>query len=425
MANLDIDYKPNPIYLPIYDTNWSELILIGGRGSGKSFEASQFTALNLIKGKRVVIIRDVATTIKESIFTEISQRVSTIQEQLPIKLLDVLESEVKKGSDTMLFSKGMRKSRTEQKTDLKGLSNVDIAILEEVEDIRDVERVDTLLDTLRKENVKVVFILNTPDIEHWIIKRYFDLVPAKVDNVLIPNFFSLVPKKIEGVLQIFSTYLDNSELPAKKQLEYLNYSNPKYYKFNLEHYYNHILGFARAKREGLIFENWEIIEDDDFELIEINSKFGMDFGSNDPTVLVETKIKDNCIYIKEHFYLSNLTIDDIYNFSKHVILKIKADSSAKQTIESLKAKGLWIEPCLKGKDSVNFGIRKLQSYNKMYITRSSKNIQLEAQNYIWETDKNGNATDKPIDKFNHGWDSVRYSDEDETKTSNYIHEIYF
>jgi phage terminase large subunit len=46
---------------------------------------------------------------------------------------------------------------------------------------------------------------------------------------------------------------------------------------------------------------------------------------------------------------------------------------------------------------------------KLYITARSVNIIKEIKKYKWEIDKSGKPTNKPIDKFNHAMDGIRYA----------------
>ena len=69
--------------------------------------------------------------------------------------------------------------------------------------------------------------------------------------------------------------------------------------------------------------------------------------------------------------------------------------------------GLNAKPCVKGKDSINFGINLMKQYN-LNITEDSLNLRKEFRSYKWATDKNGKETGKPIDNFNHGIDAARY-----------------
>ena len=106
-----------------------------------------------------------------------------------------------------------------------------------------------------------------------------------------------------------------------------------------------------------------------------------------------------------------MDIDDIDEAIKPINQKIKADSQAKQTIQTLVNRGHWIEPSVKGADSVVDGIRKLLKYN-IFICSDSKNTINEFENYVWKLDKNGLPTDVPEDKNNHAIDSIRYAIED-------------
>jgi phage terminase large subunit len=69
--------------------------------------------------------------------------------------------------------------------------------------------------------------------------------------------------------------------------------------------------------------------------------------------------------------------------------------------------GLNIRPCVKGKDSIIHGIDVLKRFN-LNVTERSLNIRKEFRSYKWATDKTGNSTGKPIDKFNHSMDALRY-----------------
>ena len=43
------------------------------------------------------------------------------------------------------------------------------------------------------------------------------------------------------------------------------------------------------------------------------------------------------------------------------------------------------------------------------VHTSSKNLIEEFSSYIWAKDRHGQATNKPIDDFNHGIDAIRYA----------------
>ena len=79
-----------------------------------------------------------------------------------------------------------------------------------------------------------------------------------------------------------------------------------------------------------------------------------------------------------------------------------------KSIAELKRNGLSrAVASVKGGDSVINGIDLLKQY-EIIVHPSCTCIQEELKNYTWKKDKNGNYINIPIDKFNHGLDSLRY-----------------
>ena len=62
----------------------------------------------------------------------------------------------------------------------------------------------------------------------------------------------------------------------------------------------------------------------------------------------------------------------------------------------------------KGQDSVKNGIQFLQQFN-IYVHPSCTNFAIELSNYVWDTNKEGQLVNKPIDDYNHLIDALRYS----------------
>jgi phage terminase large subunit len=94
------------------------------------------------------------------------------------------------------------------------------------------------------------------------------------------------------------------------------------------------------------------------------------------------------------------------NVSKNV--PIFADSAEPKSIQDLKNMG-WrnVQGAEKGKDSIMFGIQAIQELD-IKVTSSSLNLIKELRSYIWQKDKTGMSTNKPIDAFNHCIDGIRY-----------------
>ena len=82
---------------------------------------------------------------------------------------------------------------------------------------------------------------------------------------------------------------------------------------------------------------------------------------------------------------------------------IICDNSETRLIQELKNMGLNIKPTIKNKGSILSGIALMQDY-KIVVDRDSSGIIREINNYVWH-EKN----EKPIDKFNHYIDAIRYA----------------
>ena len=107
-----------------------------------------------------------------------------------------------------------------------------------------------------------------------------------------------------------------------------------------------------------------------------------------------------------------MTNKDIANFIKEHNLEdllIVCDSAEPKSIEEIRrAKhGVLIKGATKGRDSINYGIDVMQRQDYL-VTKNSINLIKELRSYCWDTDKQGKRLNKPIDKYNHALDAVRY-----------------
>jgi len=162
--------------------------------------------------------------------------------------------------------------------------------------------------------------------------------------------------------------------------------------------------------EGLIFKKWYILNEDFSNKNLIG--YGIDFGfTNDPTTLLEVRMQDGELYVKELIYETGLTNQDISSkmealgVSKSAL--IVADSAEPKSIEELRRLRWTIDGVKKGKDSVMFGINLLKGY-AINVHSSSVNLIKELEQYKWKVNKNGDSLNVPIDEYNHAIDALRY-----------------
>lgn len=165
-----------------------------------------------------------------------------------------------------------------------------------------------------------------------------------------------------------------------------------------------------GKIEGLILKKWYVMNEpfEDKKLV----GYGIDFGfTNDPSTLIEVRMQDGELWIKELIYETGLTNQDlshrmeILGVSKGAL--IVADSSEPKSIEELRRLRWTVDGVKKGKDSIMFGINLLKGYT-INVHSSSTNLIKELEQYKWKVDRNGDSLNVPIDNYNHAIDALRY-----------------
>ena len=165
--------------------------------------------------------------------------------------------------------------------------------------------------------------------------------------------------------------------------------------------------------EGKIYTNWKMIDEVPPEALLL--KRGLDFGySNDPTA-GGSKYKWNDAFVLDEIVyqkgLTNKQISDVFNAQENPKTTIVADSAEPKSIYELRLEGLNVVAAMKGRDSVNNGIQKVQQQN-IFVTKRSINIWKEYRNYLWQTDKDGRILNDPQDIWNHHMDWIRYVSEE-------------
>ncbi len=235
-------------------------------------------------------------------------------------------------------------------------------------------------------------------------KAYLDFNPDDVNCWINTELEQKRAHSKADVEVITSSYKDNTFLDTQtiKEIEFLQHSDPEYWK---------IFGMGEYGRiSGLVFEGFTVVSQIPQEAKRLG--YGLDFGfSNDPTALVEVYQNDGKLYINELLYQNGLTNSDISNRLLELGLQrhdtVVADAAEPKSIEEIYRAGFNIKPAKKGADSINASIDILKRY-PLYVTSSSTNLLKELRSYKWQSDKNGNTINKPVDYNNHAIDALRY-----------------
>ena len=208
----------------------------------------------------------------------------------------------------------------------------------------------------------------------------------------------------EGVLLIKSDHRINRFIDDELHARIEGISDPELHKV-----------YARGntgKIEGLVLTNWDIVDAlpprEEWKML----CFGLDFGfTNDPSALEKVVLAHGDLWVDELVYSTNLTNPDIAQRARNEGVtkeqQIIADCAEPKSIRELQAAGLWVTPSPKGQDSIVSGLDILKRY-KIHVTRRSLGLLSNLRAYKWDTDRDGNLTNKPEDKNNHGIDAIRY-----------------
>jgi len=366
-------------------------IISGGRASGKSFNVSILILLLTFEKDHVILFTR---------YTLVSAAISIIPEFLEkIELLELLEhfhitkdEIINKITGSRIIFKGIKTSSGDQTASLKSIQGVTTWVLEEAEELTDEKKFDVIDFSIRskKNQNRIILILNPTTKEHFIYKRFFESRGIEAGSNITKG----------DTTYIHSTYLDNAKNLSQSfidQIEQIKIRRPEKFK-------HQILGGWLDKADGVIFTNWSIGE---FQKVGV-SVFGQDYGfSNDPTTLIETNIdrSNKRIYLKECFYLPKLTTSDIALLNKQYAgdSLIIGDSAEPRLITELRRE-CNIREAIKGQGSVTFGISMMQDYD-LIVDPDSTNLIKELNNYCWLERK----SNTPIDDHNHGIDASRYS----------------
>ena len=405
MVNLALFRKhvkdKSPAFVPLFKNKKRYEIVWGGAGSGKSHIVARKLLYRILKESHIkhnfLIIRKVDRTIKRSVFALMKNIISRwgMQSEFDINLTDKTLTYKLNGSQIMF-------SGLDDAEKLKSIEGVTSIWCEEATELTqdDFEQLDLRLRGNTGALKQITFTFNPISEQHWIKKVFFD-------------------DPIQGVFTLKTTYLDNSFIDDdyKTVMENKKKTNPRFYNI-------YCLG-NWGTADGLIFSNVNARMIRPEEVAGLEYAQGLDFGyTNDPSAFNQTYIdmKNKKIYVYDGFYqkgMSNAEIaESIKSMQGHKRVTT-ADSSEPKSIDYISKKGVNIRGAMKGAGSISTGLDFLLEFEIIVNTHLIE-FMVEFNNYCWGVDKNGKATNKPTDDFNHFIDSLRYACEHHTRNSGFV-----
>jgi len=233
-------------------------------------------------------------------------------------------------------------------------------------------------------------------------RMFFSINPDD-ENGWINEKIILDPKSAyhKNSIVINSTYLDNPFLEKEyiDDLKNLKLVDPRYWR---------IFGLGLwGKLDTLIYNAYLMGQwPESFD----ETIYGLDFGFNNQTALLEINEKDQEFYLREKLYETKLTNTDLIERLKILIPEevrhrsIYADSAEPARIEEIQQAGFNIFPADKSvKDGIDFC--KAQ---KIYTLAENVNLIEERKKYGYKKDKNDNVSDDPVKFRDHLMDAKRY-----------------
>ena len=386
----------NPIYLPLLNNANRYLLLYGGRDSAKSYFAAQKVIIDTMRKpySRYILVRKIYADIKDSQYQTIKDIVVAYGLMDHFHFTENPLRIVFKRNGNIILARGLDK---EHKT--KSIKDPTGVWYEEMNEIKFNDFLKTTT-SLRGGIIQEIATFN-PELETDWINSYF--FPSKQSYEKPDGKFHWVNSIRNDTTILHSTYRDNTYC-TQQSVELL-----ESFKQTDENYYNiYSLGLWGGVLKGLIYNDWEIIEDVPKEADFV--AYGLDFGfTNNESAIAGVYVNGKDLIIDELLYKRGLTNMQIANELKNINIgdsEVIADSAEPKSIEEIYQMGINIHPAVKGADSVRVGINKIKEYN-IKVTHRSRNAIRELKHYKWKMDKNGNSLNEPVKMFDHILDAVR------------------
>ncbi len=417
-------YMVNDFLLPLYLDYHYMVDIWGGRGSGKSHGITDY-ADKLLGSEdycRVLFLRNVKDSVRDSLWLEFKDRLRSRDREEEYMLSDREMRARHLKTKNELVSKGINASKT-QTAKLKSLAGFTHVILDEADEAKKEDWVK-LVDSIRKKGVKIQIIrlFNTPRKSHHIWDDY-SLTPVPE----LDGYFTAEPLPHSGIFAIHATYKHNLHNLNDKYIE--RYDNAVHGK-DQNYYLTDVCGYIPSGNKGQIYSGWERISRDDYDKLECNKYYYIDWGEDHPCAIGEVKMHKNKLYVRGLNYKPLKTLEvakllcRLGFTSKEMII---CDSSQPDDIIQLRGysrnklsdediagypqlmKGFSTVFAKKGPGSVAPGIRLLRDF-EVYVVldEESEHIWSEYSGYMWQLDKDGKPTDQPVKLKDDHMDGIRY-----------------
>ena len=393
--------KTQEIYNPLYLLLGKIMIFLvtGGRGSGKSFNAS--TAVQRFtykKGHKILYTRYTMSSAEISVIPEFQEKIDADHHTRDFRTTS--RKVVNRKTKSEVLFRGIKTSSGNQTAKLKSIHGITGFVVDEAEEWVSEEDFEKIALSIRELNAKnfIIIIMNPADSNHWVYKRF-------IENTHKIVYYDGVPVQISthpNVCHIHTTYLDNLDHLSPQFIEEVQRMKEE----NPEKYAHVVIGRWADVAEGAVFKKWGIVKE--FPSYAKKVALASDWGyTNDPSTGIRCGIVDNRLYVDELFYETGMLTNAIAEKLKPWGLKVYGDSADPRLIQEIKNRGVNIYPVDKFSGSIKAGIDKIHEM-ELFVTERSYHIIEELRKYVWDKDKDGHYINEPVDAWNHCIDPIRY-----------------
>lgn len=387
------------VFYDIQEHKYTHYWLAGGRGSTKSSFIGLTIPLLLMQNPNchVVVLRKVRNTVKNSVFPQIQWGIDTLQMTGKFRAITSPHEITYTLTGQKILFFGLDDPAKVKSIKLP-FGYVGIVWLEELDQFSGMEEIRNVLQSLLRGGEKYwVFCTYNPpkSRNNWVNE---EIIQARPDRLVHHSTYLEVPREWLGE----QFFLEADTLKNKNELLYRH------------EYLGEVTGTG-----GAVFDNVEDMAMSDERVGNFDRLYyGLDFGfAVDPLAFVAIHYdkKKEEVYIFDELYRQKLTNDRTGKWlkRKYPTAMLIADSAEPKSIAELRSMGVNVRGARKGRDSVDYGIKWLQSRRTIYIDkRRCPNAYREFVTYEYERNREGQFISAYPDKNNHAIDAVRYGLDD-------------
>ncbi len=387
------------VFYDIQEHKYTHYWLAGGRGSTKSSFIGLTIPLLLMQNPNchVVVLRKVRNTVKNSVFPQIQWGIDTLQMTGKFRAITSPHEITYTLTGQKILFFGLDDPAKVKSIKLP-FGYVGIVWLEELDQFSGMEEIRNVLQSLLRGGEKYwVFCTYNPpkSRNNWVNE---EIIQTRPDRLVHHSTYLDVPREWLGE----QFFLEADTLKNKNELLYRH------------EYLGEVTGTG-----GAVFDNVEDMAMSDERVGNFDRLYyGLDFGfAVDPLAFVAIHYdkKKEEVYIFDELYRQKLTNDRTGKWlkRKYPTAMLIADSAEPKSIAELRSMGVNVRGARKGRDSVDYGIKWLQSRRTIYIDkRRCPNAYREFVTYEYERNREGQFISAYPDKNNHAIDAVRYGLDD-------------